>query len=288
MSNGPAQPAAGASAPPPPAGATVPEMAAAAPAVVAPVGQRLRLRDEFFQHTVDPRHLLEPFNHIPGLLYFVKDAESRLMAISHESVVRMGFASDSEIIGRTVREYLPGDLSGKFLKDDQRVVREGKPLRNLVEMWYNAEGQRDWIVTDKYPLRDGQGRVVGLVGTIQSFEARRQMLAHLGPVGKAADYIRDHLGEPMMIGDIAKAAGFSERQLQRLFRRVFGMTIQQFIIQSRVHAAVHELTHSDQPIAEIAAQLGFNDQSAFTNKFRAVTGLPPRRYRERYLAGLTQ
>ena len=288
MSNGPAQPAAGASAPPPPAGATVPEMAAAAPAVVAPVGQRLRLRDEFFQHTVDPRHLLEPFNHIPGLLYFVKDAESRLMAISHESVVRMGFASDSEIIGRTVREYLPGDLSGKFLKDDQRVVREGKPLRNLVEMWYNAEGQRDWIVTDKYPLRDGQGRVVGLVGTIQSFEARRQMLAHLGPVGKAADYIRDHLGEPMMIGDIAKAAGFSERQLQRLFRRVFGMTIQQFIIQSRVPAAVHELTHSDQPIAEIAAQLGFNDQSAFTNKFRAVTGLPPRRYRERYLAGLTQ
>ena len=263
-----------------------PVPAPSAPALGKLAG-RLRLRDEFFRETVDPRHLLEPFNNMPGLHYFVNDAQSRLMAISRESVVRMGFASENEIIGRTVQEYLPGDLSGKYLLDDQRVIHEGLPLRNLVEMWFNAEGRRDWIITDKFPLWDARGRVVGLIGTIQSFAARRQLLAHLGPVGRAADYIRDHLGDSLMIGEIARQAGFSERQLQRLFHRVFGMTIQQFIIQSRIHAAVHELTHTDHPIADIAARFGFNDQSAFTNQFRAVTGLPPRRYREKHLAGLT-
>jgi AraC family transcriptional regulator len=126
--------------------------------------------------------------------------------------------------------------------------------------------------------------VVGLVGTIQTFEARRHALAHLGPVGKAADFIRAHLGDPIMVGEIATQAGFSERQLQRLFRRVFGMTIQQFIIQSRVHGAIHELTHSARPIAEIAMMFGFGDQSAFSNSFRQVVGMPPKAYRDRYVA----
>jgi AraC-like DNA-binding protein len=90
-----------------------------------------------------------------------------------------------------------------------------------------------------------------------------------------------------MLSEIARYAGLSERQLQRLFRRAFGMTIQQFIIRSRIQAAIHELTHSRRTISEIALMFGFSDQSAFTNQFRAVAGLPPRSYRERYMAKLT-
>ena len=63
--------------------------------------------------------------------------------------------------------------------------------------------------------------------------------------------------------------------------------MQQFIIQSRIQAAIHELTHSERSIAEIAVMFGFSDQSAFTNKQREVTGLTPRIDRERYLAKLT-
>jgi AraC-like DNA-binding protein len=106
-------------------------------------------------------------------------------------------------------------------------------------------------------------------------------------VGQAADFIREHLGERMLLAEIARHAGFSERQLQRLFRRVFGMTIQQFIIRSRIHAAIHELTHSERSIAEIAISLGFSDQSAFSNRFREATGTPPRSYRDRHVARFT-
>jgi AraC-like DNA-binding protein len=251
------------------------------------VAGRLRLRDDFFRNQAAAKELLQPFEHLPGILYFVKDSKSRLMAISRESVARMGFETEEEIIGRTVQDYLPSDLADKYLADDEWVIRHGKPRLNIVEMWFNEQGLRDWIITDKYPLRNARGKVVGLIGTVQTFGARRKLLAHLGPVGQAADYIRDHLGDPMMVSEIARHAGFSERQLQRLFRRVFGMSMQQFIIQSRIQAAIHELTHSQRSIAEIAILFGFSDQSAFTNKFRAITGLPPRAYRERYLARLT-
>jgi AraC-like DNA-binding protein len=254
---------------------------------VAPLASRLHLRERFFSGQLDAQQLLQPFDHLPGLLYFVKDTQCRLMAISRASAVRMGFNTEEEIIGLTVHDYLPPDLADKYIADDQWVMRHGKPLRNIVEMWFNEQGVRDWIITDKYPLRDERSKVVGLIGTIQAFEARRKMLASLGPVGKAADFIRDHLGEPIMLSAIARHAGLSERQLQRLFRQVFGMTMQQFIIRSRIQAAIHELTHSQRSIAEIALMFGFSDQSAFTNQFRTVAGIPPRLYRQRYVSKLT-
>jgi AraC-like DNA-binding protein len=245
-----------------------------------------RLRADFFGR-IDPSQLLQPLDHLPDVLYFVKDAESRLMAVSPGSITRLGFKTDRDMIGLTDREFVAPELADKYLADDQWVLRHGRPLRNIVEMWFNEQGVRDWIITDKYPLRDACGNVVGLLGTIQSLQGRLGMFAHLGPVGKAADYIRDHLGEPIRVSEIARHVGFSERQLERLFRRAFGMTLQQFVIQSRIHAAAYELTHSGRTIADIAMRFGFSDQSAFTNQFRDVTGMTPRVYRERYVAELT-
>ncbi|MES2569841.1 MAG: AraC family transcriptional regulator [Verrucomicrobiota bacterium] len=252
-----------------------------------PLPARLRLRDRFFRDQINPRELLAAFDHLPDVRYFVKDAQSRLMALSSKRVAHLGLLSEDELIGLTDHDYLPAEMADKFIADDQWVIQHGKPLRNRVEMGMDENGFRDWTITDKYPLHDARGKVVGLIGTVQFLEARCKMLGSLGVVGKAADFIRDHLGEGLMLSEIARHAGFSERQLQRLFRRVFGMPVQQFVIRSRIQAAMHELTHSQRPIAEIALMFGFGDQSAFTNQFRSVTGLPPRLYRQRYLAPLT-
>lgn len=245
---------------------------------------RLKLRDDFFGNQINPRQLLEAFDHLPGVRYFVKDTQSRFMALSRKKVSQLGVASEDEVIGLSDRDFLPSENVNHYLADDQWVIHHGKPLRNRVEMGVDENGFRDWTITDKYPLRDSRGKVVGLIGTIQSFEARRKMLGYLGPVGKATDYIRDRLGEGLMLSEIARHAGLSERQLQRLFRRAFGITIQQFVIRSRIQAAIYELTRSLRTVAEIAVMFGFSDQSAFTNQFRSVTGLPPRSYRQRYVA----
>lgn len=248
---------------------------------------RLKLRDEFFGKQVSPRQLLEAFDHLPGVRYFVKDAQSRLMAMSNARVSQLGLTSEDEIVGLTDHDFLPYENAEQFLADDQWVIRHGKPLRNRIEMGVDENGFRDWTITDKYPLKDPRGKVIGLIGTVQFFEARRKMLGYLGPVGKAVDFIRDRLGEGLMLFAIARHTGLSERQLQRLFRRAFGMTIQQFIIRSRIQAAIHELTHSQRSIAEIALMFGFSDQSAFTNQFRSIAGMPPRLYRQHCVTKLT-
>jgi PAS domain S-box-containing protein len=253
-----------------------------------PLDQRLRIREEFFRGIgVDPRQFLQAFDHVPGLFYFVKDAESRTMLNNREYTKRMGYRPDDEIVGKRPREYLARDLAEHYEADDQRVIRTGRPLRNIIEIGFNEQGVPDWIITDKYPLRDAAGRVVGIIGTMQSLDGRVKALPHLGQVGKAADYVRANLGERIHLGDVAGHVGMSERHLQRLFHKFIGMTIQRFIIHSRVHAAAHELTHSQRPMAEIALMFGFGDQSAFTHTFRKMTGMPPREYREQHLKELT-
>ena len=248
---------------------------------------RRRLCAEFFRNAVDGRQLLQPFEHLTGSLYFVKDAQSRLMAISIDAAQRMGYSSDAEIVGKRPYEYMPKDVADENFAHDQWVIYHGQPRLNVVEIWFDSAGHRDWIVADRYPLRDDRRRIVGLVGLRHNIETRRNMLAHLGAVGEAVDYIRDHLGDKLLLAHIAGHVGLSERQLQRHFRRVFHMTIQQFVIQSRIHAAIRELTQSNRSVTDIAMSLGFADQSAFSNRFREVTGMPPQRYRQLHLRSMT-
>jgi PAS domain S-box-containing protein len=233
---------------------------------------------------VDVRDLLQPFDSLPGAFYIVKDRLSRVIAISPEAVKRMGYREESEVLGKLPVDYLPPELAEKFCEDDRWVMEHGIPRLGMVEMWLNAHGGRDWISTNKYPLRSPEGEVVGIVGILQNLDIREKRFAHLGPVGDAADHIRSHLGEPLMVGDIARRTGFSERQLQRNFRKVFGQTIQQYIIASRIHAAIGDLTFSGLRISEIALKYGFNDQSAFSNCFRRLTGQSPHAYRLKALS----
>ena len=242
------------------------------------------MRDEFFRSAaIDPREFLRAFEHVPGLSYFVKDAESRTMLSVREYGRRLGAQSGQETIGKRPHEYVAKELADHYHQDDQKVLQTGQPLRNIIEIGFDERGVPEWISTDKYPLRDTAGRVIGIIGTIQNLKGRFQSLPHLGEVGRAADYIRQNLGERMNLNDVAAHVGLSKRHLQRLFHKFIRMTIQRFIIHSRVHAAAHELTQSNRPMAQIALMFGFSDQSAFSNTFRRVIGVAPSDYRKRFL-----
>ena len=248
----------------------------------------LARRDAFFRRVAAGRDLLRPFDRVPGLLYIVKDADSRTVAVSPASVHRMGGRTEADVLGLSPHEYLPADIAVKYLEDDRRVLHTGEPMVNVVEVWINEQGLRDWVVTDKYPLRDRAGTVVGLIGTLQSFQDRRRQLAHLGPVGAAADYIEGRLDSPLSLAEVARSVGYSERHLERLFRQVFGMSVWQFVVRSRVHAAARALTQSDRTITQIALAYGFCDSSAFGRAFRAITGQSPKEYRRRHVVGVLQ
>src|SRR5205085_3909236 len=97
--------------------------------------ERLQLREEFFQAAgIDPRQFLQAFDAVPGLFYFVKDAQSRTMLNTREYRQLLGPRSDEEIVGKRPREYVTRDLAQHYEADDQQVLRTGRPLRNIIEI----------------------------------------------------------------------------------------------------------------------------------------------------------
>ena len=81
------------------------------------------------------------------------------------------------------------------------------------------------------------------------------------------------------VKDLAGRVSVSERQLQRLCRDHLGVTPLWLLRRARVLDAHELLSSTDLDLADIAAQLGWYDQSHLTRDYTAVTGTPPARVR---------
>ena len=99
---------------------------------------------------------------------------------------------------------------------------------------------------------------------------------------RVQERIEDEFQVSHHLEDLARAAGVHHVHLAREFRRRFGCTVGQLIRQRRVEVACHRLTASRDSLSKIALDIGFADQSHFTNTFRQLVGVTPRVFRSRF------
>ena len=98
-------------------------------------------------------------------------------------------------------------------------------------------------------------------------------------VAKAIRHVQTRFDGPLKITDLAARAGLSPYQFDQRIRRIFQITAGQFIHRVRMDAAVRRLRETKDPIAQIALDCGYSDQSAFTRQFRQTVGLSPTEFR---------
>jgi AraC family transcriptional regulator len=84
---------------------------------------------------------------------------------------------------------------------------------------------------------------------------------------------------PLRIADIARAVNVHPAHLSRVFRAHKGVSLAAHVRRLRLDWAANQLAMGDSPLAALAADAGFADQSHFTNAFKRHTGLTPARYR---------
>jgi AraC-like DNA-binding protein len=89
------------------------------------------------------------------------------------------------------------------------------------------------------------------------------------------EYIHAHMNEAISLEVLAGVANLSPYHALRSFRTALGLPPHKYLLQIRLERA-KELLQSGKPIADIAATLGFADQSHLTRKYKAVFGVPPR------------
>ncbi|MBN6149913.1 helix-turn-helix domain-containing protein [Xanthomonas sp. AmX2] len=91
-------------------------------------------------------------------------------------------------------------------------------------------------------------------------------------------------GQPWPVQRMADAAHLSASRLHALFREALGRTPQDWLSARRLDWVRRQLVHSERPIAQLAQESGYADQSALTRALRRATGDTPAAYRRRHRA----
>ncbi len=92
---------------------------------------------------------------------------------------------------------------------------------------------------------------------------------------------RDY-GRQLDTDSLARAAAMSPRTLARRFRHATGESLQEYLRNTRIEAAMRRLAATEDSISAITEQCGYVDVRSFRRMFRDFTGLSPREYRARF------
>ncbi|WP_369976817.1 helix-turn-helix transcriptional regulator [Xanthomonas bundabergensis] len=89
-------------------------------------------------------------------------------------------------------------------------------------------------------------------------------------------------GQHWPVQRMAETAHLSVSRLHALFREALGRTPQDWLSARRLDWVRRQLAHGAQPIAQLALDSGYADQSALTRALRRATGHTPAAYRQRH------
>jgi len=111
-------------------------------------------------------------DNLPDGIY-AKDAAGRKILANLADLKCFHYKTEAEAIGKTDFDLFPREIAEKFHADDQKVI-QGQPVINREEYFPGDNGEKRWLLTSKLPLRDPDGKIVGLVGIGRDITEHKQ------------------------------------------------------------------------------------------------------------------
>ncbi|HXW01079.1 MAG TPA: PAS domain S-box protein, partial [Anaerolineae bacterium] len=142
------------------------------------------------------RNLLRTLiDNLPDYIYF-KDINSQFLIGNAALAQLMGANTPDELVGKSDFDFYPETLAQQYYTDEQAIVVSGQPLINQEEPVIDQiSAEKRWLSTSKVPLRDGQGKIIGLVGMGRDITERKQTDAALRQSKQQAMNVLEHLEE---------------------------------------------------------------------------------------------
>jgi transcriptional regulator GlxA family with amidase domain len=148
---------------------------------------------------------------------------------------------------------------------------------------------------EKLSTTEGLGRVIGLLAILDEL-ARSKDLRPIssagfrpelsaddqGRMGRVFEHIHQHLTEDISRDIVAARASLSPGAFSRFFKTRTGKTLPQYVNELRVGRACSRLAETDDKVADIALDCGFQNLANFNRQFHRLMDASPREYRHRF------
>ena len=92
--------------------------------------------------------------------------------------------------------------------------------------------------------------------------------------------MKENYKENLTLKDLGKKYYVNAAYLGQSFRKQYGESFKDYLNRIRIEAAVELLMYSDKKIYEIAEEVGYKDLDYFINKFIALKGCTPAKFRK--------
>lgn len=156
----------------------------------------------------------------------------------------------------------------------------GGPTAWLATRLYAEFKQTDW-----YSPLVMEGLVLEILG-----QAARDVSLPRGEqapswLRRVEELLHETMPDDLTLPKIAEVAGVHVVHLARVFRKFHGCTVGEYLRGLRIDLAMRELRFTEKPLAEVAGNAGFADQSHFCRTFKLSTGMTPGQYRKSFRRG---
>jgi PAS domain S-box-containing protein len=102
---------------------------------------------------------------------FVKGPDCHYLSMSG-NLAREFHIRPGEVAGKTDYDFFPKELADKFREDDRRIMRLGKTEE--FDETYLQDDREVWVHTAKTPMRDEDGKIIGVLGIFWDISGRKQ------------------------------------------------------------------------------------------------------------------
>jgi PAS domain S-box-containing protein len=108
------------------------------------------------------------------LRIFWKDRDSRFLGCNQSFADDADVVDPQEFVGRSDYYFYHPEQAAAFRDDDADVMYTGKPKLRIIEKITKIGGKVIWLETNKWPLRDSAGTIIGVVGMYHDITERVQ------------------------------------------------------------------------------------------------------------------
>lgn len=184
------------------------------------LSQAISDRESAERELATERNLLRTLlDHIPDVIY-IKDTAGRYLYDNPAHKKFLGAEPEEQVVGQTVFDFLPSELAELYDTEDKRVIQLGEPLLNLGEEQVDHSGNYRYVLSNKIPLHDNDGKVFGLLCICRDISARRQAEEIQGQLAAIVDCSADAIISVDLAGVIqswnpgaARMYGYSTEQM---------------------------------------------------------------------------